>query len=178
MKLQKLSNTWSEIFISFVNKERANALINSATEPRIIDKKPTQYFSAHFSIFNMQNNKWILSESYIPHGDRIIICICFFSPQAFGKPHACRKECVNPVPDELREQITEKHCTQLLMIQPQIPQILRSQLEKKQLYTFMIMLLEMVCGFVPGFVDHLFVCVLQRTRSSCVLLPLGDCKTH
>lgn len=78
MKLQKLSNTWSEIFISFVNKERANALINSATEPRIIDKKPTQYFSAHFSIFNMQNNKWILSESYIPHGDRIIICICFF----------------------------------------------------------------------------------------------------
>lgn len=57
------------------------------------------------------------------------------------------------VPDAPREQITEKHCTKLLMIQPQIPQILRSQLEKKQIYTVMIMLLETECGFAPGLED-------------------------
>lgn len=57
---------------------------------------------------------------------------------------------------------------QLLMIQPKIPQILRSQLELKQLYIIMKTLLEMVCGFAPGLMNHLFDFVLQRTQSSCV----------
>lgn len=72
------------------------------------------------------------------------------------------------VPDAPQEQITEKHCTKLLMIQPQIPQILRSQLEKQQIYTVMIMLLEMVCGFAPGLEDcrghgHHMFCVHWET---------------